>query len=300
MLKQLSSYPKPLNIGRKELESFWDGNKVIVQEKIDGSQISFGMTEDGELLARSRKQPIIISSDTGGMFRQAVQTIMKIEKCLVPGWIYRGEYLQKPKHNLLQYSRVPENHIILFDIEYENGLYATPYTLRECADILDLETVPLIDIITDKPQSSKLDRYLNSVSILEGVQIEGLVFKNYNIRCRNGKIMMAKYVSPQFRERMHTKKPKVNNSDSDILGSLIKEFRTEARWRKAIQHLTEQGELTGKMEDMSALVREVIEDTREDFMAELNKQWPKFSKGLVKGLAAFYQKILTEENSEHD
>ena len=49
----LRSYPKVFNLGHRAVRDLLSG-PVVVQEKIDGSQFSFGVGEDGTLLIRSR------------------------------------------------------------------------------------------------------------------------------------------------------------------------------------------------------------------------------------------------------
>ena len=55
------------------LDGLLDGG-VSVQEKIDGSQFSFGVT-DGELLCRSRGRQIVIE-EVDSLFAKAVDTAL--------------------------------------------------------------------------------------------------------------------------------------------------------------------------------------------------------------------------------
>ena len=110
----LHSYPEVYQLGHKIVSNVLDGN-VLVEEKVDGSQISFGIDENGILSVRSKK--VDINTDKpDGMFKKAVEWIVSNQSSLYPNWVYRGEYLLKPKHNTLEYYRVPHNHIIIFDI----------------------------------------------------------------------------------------------------------------------------------------------------------------------------------------
>jgi hypothetical protein len=113
-MTEIHSYPKINNVGHPEIATIFD-DPVLVEEKIDGSQISFGVL-DGELKIRSKNSDIHVE-DTEKMFSQGVETILSIKDSLTPNWVYRGEYLKKPKHNALSYSRIPNKHIIIFDIE---------------------------------------------------------------------------------------------------------------------------------------------------------------------------------------
>src|SRR3990172_1195654 len=110
----LSSYPQIYALGHRYVKDIFT-SPVIVQEKIDGSQISFGLHE-GELYIRS-KGAVIHEAAPDKMFAAGVEAIKEVKQILRAGWIYRGEYLKSPHHNVLVYNRIPANHIILFDIE---------------------------------------------------------------------------------------------------------------------------------------------------------------------------------------
>ena len=113
-----NSYPKVLQLGHRYLNNLLIGD-YIVEEKIDGSQISFGVY-DGELHIRS-KGAQLYADNPEGMFKEGIEYISSIKDKLTSGWTYRGEYLRKPKHNALAYDRIPQNHIVIFDIEDGNG-----------------------------------------------------------------------------------------------------------------------------------------------------------------------------------
>jgi hypothetical protein len=86
----LYTYPKIYNLGHPAiLEIFQD--EVIVEEKVDGSQFSFGVL-NGELQCRSKgKKQMIEAPDK--LFDKAVETIQGLKDKLEPGWVYIGEYL---------------------------------------------------------------------------------------------------------------------------------------------------------------------------------------------------------------
>src|SRR3990172_7407672 len=110
------SYPSVFNLGHRYLvELLLD--PVLVEEKIDGSQFSFGVFEDehSSKFVRCRSKGVelnILAPDK--MFKPGVQWVLDNQDRLNVGWTYRGEYLCKPKHNALAYDRVPNNNIILF------------------------------------------------------------------------------------------------------------------------------------------------------------------------------------------
>jgi ATP-dependent RNA circularization protein (DNA/RNA ligase family) len=133
------SYPSIFTLGHRAIKDIFL-DSVIVEEKVDGSQISFGKF-DGVLRIKSKGKELDINHPEK-LFSIAVDIIKTLD--LQDGWTYRGEYLKSPKHNALFYDRVPKNHIIIFDINIDEENYL-PYLekVRE-ADRIGLEVVPLL------------------------------------------------------------------------------------------------------------------------------------------------------------
>ena len=165
----INSYPSIYNLGHASIADLLK-SEVIVEEKIDGSQFSFSKNELGELSCRSKGAQINMIAPEG-MFAAAVATVNALADKLRVGYTYRGEYLQKPKHNALAYDRIPKQHIILFDINSGLETYLTPEEKKVCAEELGLELVKQLFIgkIDDVQQFRAL---LENESVLGGQKIE--------------------------------------------------------------------------------------------------------------------------------
>jgi hypothetical protein len=281
----LRRYGSPVNIGSKETDYFFSvaESAFHIEEKIDGSQFSFGVEIiDGEptLLCRSHHNDIDLANP--GMFAKAVATAQQLFKngLLSPHYTYYGEFLNSPHHNKLTYSRVPEKNIILFDICDEAGF--VPLDTRErIAKKLGLETTPILGILDHRPTMDGLEVLLGVESILGGTCIEGVVLKGY-VLDRWGNDLMLKYVSAGFRE-LSTKVTKPKEND---LNSLIEDLNPQARYDKAVQHLTEAGILTGTSKDIGPLIKELNSDLDgdKDYIMEL--LWNMFRKSIQKGVTS--------------
>ena len=288
----IPSYSKVYQFGHREVRDILDG-PVVIEEKIDGSQFSFGMI-DGRLQCRSKGKEIFIEAPEK-MFGPAVETAKRLAPLLVPGWIYRGEYLQKPKHNTLAYGRIPAQHIILFDVMTAPETYLCP--LAPEAARLGLECVPVYSGGNVKIED--IDQFLSRESILGG-KIEGVVIKNYSKFTEDGKLATAKVVSEQFKER-HRGEWKVSNpSNSDFVQVVIASLRTDARYRKAVQHLRERGELHGDPEDIGPLLKKLGKDTYAEESEQLKEVlfkhfWPKIQRGICSGFPEWYKRHLAGE-----
>lgn len=293
------SYPKIFAIGHRALRPLFE-DPVLVEEKVDGSQFSFGVI-DGELRARSKGKEIVLDAPEQ-MFGRAVETVRSLAPLLTPGWTYRGEYLQKPCHNALAYDRIPDKHIILFDINTGQEEYLSAEQKKAEAGRIGLEVVPTLHegVISS---ADELLALLDRVSCLGGAKIEGVVVKNYSKFGEDKKALMGKFVSEAFKEVHQGKWKKDNPTSRDILDQIIADHRTPARWEKAIQHLKEAGQIEGTPKDIGALIKEAQRDMAEECLEEIRRQlmkWamPHILRGTVHGLPEWYKRKLAGEQFE--
>jgi hypothetical protein len=291
----INSYPTVFAIGHKAIDGIFSGS-VTVEEKVDGSQFSFGIV-DGELECRSHGKQLILDAPEK-MFVKAVATVRELAPALHPEWIYRGEYLEKPKHNTLAYDRTPNKHIIGFDIVTGPETYLGWGDKHEEFERLGLETVPVLFLgMVDSLEM--FNHFLDRVSVLGGSKIEGVVVKNYNLFTIEKKVALGKYVSEHFKEIHAEEWRKSNPTTADIVDQLIVEYKTPARWYKAIQHLKEEGKLTESPADIGALMREVpadvLKECREEIMQKLFSHfWKNIQRGITAGLPEWYKQELAK------
>ena len=295
-MNSFSSYPKVWNLGHPSVSDILLDD-VIVEEKVDGSQFSFGKDEFGTLHVRS-KGVVMDIDHPEGMFNKAVVTVKELAGRLVPGWTYRGEYLQQPKHNALAYDRVPAKHIILFDITTDTETYMSRAEKEFAAQALGLEIVPLVyeGPITSLDQFKAL---LDRPSILGGQKVEGLVVKNNGRFGKDGKPLFGKFVSEAFREVHKGSWRKDNPPAADIIDEIILRYRTPARFAKALQHLKEAGKITNTPQDIGPLLIEATNDIEtecKDAIKEMLWQWAwkKAKRGVTGGLPQWYKEELLQ------
>lgn len=303
MSEALRSYPKIYALGHKAIRPIFDG-PVVVQEKIDGSQFSFGM-QDGKLMCRSRGQQIQLPA-SNKLFQGAcatVQTLFEQGK-LVEGWIYRGEVISKPKHNTLEYERVPKGFVILFDVDTGLEDRVSPQALEEIAAGLGLESVPVFfENMVDGPEDVK--QWMERDSVLGGCKIEGVVVKNYNaFNQEDGKQMMGKYVSDAFKEK-HTRTWKAANpGQNDKIQQIITALTTDARYEKGVQRRRDAGLLQDAPEDIGPIMADIMADTVAEERDWIKEQlYARFEKeivrGIVKGFPFWYkERLLAEQFTE--
>jgi hypothetical protein len=221
------------------------------------------------------------------MFQKAVETADYLwrHSLLVYGWTYRGEFLQKPKHNTLQYSRVPNGYIILFDIDKGDQDYLMPKAVAAASVLLGLECVPFLDALFNPPTQEDIQRWFDTESILGGTKIEGVVLKNYRMYAQDKKSLMVKIVSEAFKETHNKDWKERNPNRGDVVDKIIADFGSEARWQKVVQHLDEAGELVNAPEDIGKLLRELAVDFETDCADEIKDiLWSHFRKQILRGI----------------
>ncbi len=141
---------------------------------------------------------------------------------------------------------------------------------------------------------------MKNTSCLGGVLIEGMVFKNYYQFGADKKVLLAKYVSEDFKE-IHKKEWRTQNpSTSDIKENIADQLISDARWHKAIQHLQENGTLDNSPKDIGMLMKEIVNDVKlecEDFIKDrlFEWAWKDISRKVVRGFPQWYKDRLIKQ-----
>lgn len=296
----IHGYSSIFALGHKAVENILSSS-VIVEEKIDGSQFSFRRMDDGELGCRSKGQQIVADAPQK-MFERAVNTAKSLMPVIHKDWIYRGECLDKPKHNTLSYGRVPKGNVIIYDIDVGLEDYMSYKEKEEECGRIGLECVPLLyeGKINDW---ETLKVFLDQESCLGGTKIEGFVIKNYSLFTQDKKAMMAKYVSEKFKEKHSAEWKNKNPKSGDILVKMVETYKTEARWNKSIQHLLEVGELENSPRDIGSLIKEIQKDIQKECEDEIRDElwkwaWSHISRGVIKGFPEYYKERLAKSSFE--
>jgi hypothetical protein len=268
----IPSYCKIITLGSAFTDNALIG-EVIIQEKVDGSQFRFGKNEQSKLVIGT-KGTIITHPDENKMFKFGSEYIFSIEEKILKypeNSFFYGEYLEKPKHNVLSYEKVPKNHIVLFDAIIGSRYITDRNELTDIANNLDIDIIPelfrgkLKDRAVGGGFSNPLDHLKRIIettpSFLGNEVIEGCVIKNYNQTIMlGGNVfpLFTKFVRQSYKER-HVNEWSIKNP-KDSLEEYIKGFKNENRWIKAILHLKEKGLITQSPKDIGILLKEVQND----------------------------------------
>lgn len=321
------SYPSIFNMGHKAIKELLTF-EVNVEEKVDGSQFSFGKFStyvcdlcgvseskhatfkdhsyvNNDVVLRIRSKGAEMHPDAPmDMFKKGVESVKNRSNVLHLGWTYRGEFLAKPKHNALSYERTPDDYFILFDVQTGDQEYLSYEEKVEEGARIGFEVVPRLFKGTIKGVED-FRGFLETISVLGGQKIEGVVIKpvKYDLFGMDKKVLLGKFVSEAFREIHKATWGESNPSGGDILDQLGKKYGTAGRWTKAIQHLKERGLLDNSPKDIGPLIREIPEDVlkecKDEIIEDLFKwAWPHIKRMTTRGFPEFYKNKLLEASFE--
>ena len=202
------------------------------------------------------------------MFEKAIDYVSSIcgniTSRVPPEIFFYTEFLSKPKHNVLQYKRIPKHHLMLFAAFLPGKGFVDYQQLNALSAVLDIEVVPLL-FEGEVKNVEELKQLLDLESGLGGETVEGIVVKNYAQTVFVADQVfpsLGKFVREQFKERHKTEwKQKEGKGKWQ---AFLESFRTDARFRKAVQHLTEKGELNFTPADIGKLLAELKKDLIEE------------------------------------
>lgn len=296
-----TNYGKLYQLGHPSISDLFLG-PVVIEEKVDGSQFSFGFIND-VLKCKSKNVEMRDLDDVPDLFQDAVNTVKRLhsEGKLVPDWTYRGEAFKGRNHNTLTYDRQPTGGIVLFDIATAHEAYLGYEEKANVAARMGLELAPKIYEGT-VASVAELNKLLDRVSFLGGPNIEGIVVKNHSRFGVDGKPLMGKLVSEAFKEVNNANWKGMKVTNGDVLDKLAERYATPQRWEKARQHLRDAGLLTNTPTDIGALMKEVSVDVHTECEAEIKEilfkwAWDRLHRRLTNGLPLWYKQRLLEQQS---
>lgn len=300
-------FPRIQAVHKPEAVGFKEGN-IIVEEKVDGSQIRIEINDKGEISVGSHNVDNIHIGSSDG-FKKAIDTANTVFEGVKadPNEVITvfAEFLSKPKQNTIPYARVPNQNVVIFDV-IVNGYYLDREEKERFGFRIGLEVVPLLwkgkgEHFTDEIRESllKTPSFLGHQAGYD--KIEGIVIKNYgklfDPRFRNleGKHMVVKIVNSSFQEKNKVENPGQGDKVEELINSLC----SIPRWNKTIQHLREDGLLKDHMRDLAlivpGIVKDIEEEEKESIKEELYKIYmPKIKQRCTRGLPEHYMKVLEE------
>ena len=300
----LGRYGKIFALGHRATEGLLD-RPVVVEEKVDGSQISWGLVGDPPRLSVRSKRLELDLDQPPNLFGPSVKSIRRMADAglLERGAVYRGEAVSRPRHNTLTYGRVPMGHIALFDVDTGTQAYVGYDEKVRVAARLGIEVVPRLHegLLSDQ---ATLKELLERESFLGGPQIEGVVIKraaDAPLFGEDGLPIRAKYVSERFKEA-HAANPdwKKRGTKTEFLKGLADSVSGPVRWEKVVNGLVAEGLIEGGTPtEIGKIIRYIRNDVREECLDDIkDRLWKHFERRfdatVTKGFPEWYKQRLAE------
>ena len=194
---------------------------------------------------------------------------------------------------------VPKNHLVLFAVLLDGtDMITADEELEYVARVLDIDHARAF---VREPSTLTVDdvmEFLDRESMLGGPKVEGVVVANarrwyWAAADVEYPVMLAKMVRPEFREQHRNTWGKEHTTKGGF-DAYKTGFANEARWRKAIQHLRDEGRLSDRVNDIGPLMDEIRRDVLEECVDDVKDDlWKMFSGDLarasIRGFAEFYK-----------
>ena len=253
-MKKYDSIPRYGKQGTRDIL----GTEVVVMEKLDGANASFGII-DGELKMFSRNQELNEHNTLRG-FYDWVKLNVDTSKLII-NTIYFGEWLVP---HSVQYKREAQHKFYLFDIYHSDvNEYLSSKIVQSQAKFIGLET-PRVLFEGELQDVSELQQYVGLSELTEIPNTgEGIVAKDYEGQ------QFVKIVSDKFKETKYTKQPSLDRTD---IGALIDSVLTPQRVEKLIHKKIDLGLLPAELDItdtgnvLKALSSDVVNDIFEEEM----------------------------------
>lgn len=206
MNKEFEAYPSLRRFGTAEVAGIEDGS-VYIFPKLDGTNASTWLADNGEVQAGSRRRHLDESSDGDNAgFCKWVRAQGNIKAFLetYPNYRLFGEWLVP--HSIKSYREDAWRKFYVFDVydmEAEKFVSYDDYSIL--MDQFEIDYVPCLW----KINTVTVDKLLtlmpkNTYLMQDGAGAgEGLVIKNYDFCNRYDRVTWAKIVTNEFREQNH-------------------------------------------------------------------------------------------------
>jgi hypothetical protein len=263
----MKKFPKVPRLGEGNVLS--KGEKVLIQEKMDGANFRFKVTEDG-LVFGSRNQ--VFNGDVNDQFEHAVQYVrdhIDLERA-VKGTVVFGEAMHS---HTLEYDWDNTPSFLGYGMwDNHENVWANPRGATSYINSINLPTVQTVGTVDTE---TFIDRYYDGGELLREELVpeseyrdgkaEGVVINNF----QNGELHRAKARTEKlFEKHMETSPSKAKSVGDEV--KLVNRYCTPARVEKIAYKLIDEGKWDKlQMEMMEDLAPAVLNDIWEEEYDEI-------------------------------
>lgn len=278
--------------GTSEVQNIELG-RVFVFPKIDGTNASIWLSDDGELQAGSRRRHLTLEDDNAGFLAWASQQPHLI-KYLANNPTHRlyGEWLVP--HSLKTYRKDAWRTFYVFDvaidkpvdeIEHEGAsrVRYLPYEIYQpVLEEYGVNYIPPISIFNNTTYDQLVAQLAKNNFLIEDGKGagEGVVIKNYGWESKYGRQTWAKIVTSEFKEK-HAKTMGVGEGGVKKLveESIAKEFVTSALCEKVYAKIENDGGFTQRRipQLLNTVFYDVVKEDCWNFVKKFKNPTVNFS-----------------------
>jgi len=231
---EFKKYQHIERIGKDTTEGLLDG-MCIIQFKIDGTNSSCWINDNGEIKAGSRNRELTFENDNAGFYKY-ISEHNGVKEYLQkhPNHRLYGEFLVP--HSLKTYAEDAWRKFYIFDVclDKDDGTVEyLPYNMyQEFLEEFDLDYIPSLAIIKNPTYESLLKCLDKTGQFLikdgEGND-EGIIVKNYDFYNSHNEQIWGKIVSNEFKGKHHKEMgaPEINNTTL-VEEKIIEQYCTSA------------------------------------------------------------------------
>jgi hypothetical protein len=293
-------------------------HRVLLQEKVDGSQLTI-FKKDDRLHWYNKNSPC---NPNGEPWRDAYLQLCQRLDFFQEGYFYHGESLKNAikkrgdqtlyRPNVCEYTRLPRYNFIIYEIVRVDGYILTPEEMLNHLEGTGLETVQVFFDSSIHPYDQGMKKIIDTlleqmengtVQSSLGLKPEGVVLKVLN-KQKDGvySTKRLKFVRPMFVETHLKKKENLQQvSDVEFINELGKIYDTHARKMKAVQHLKEKGTWNN---DLNKNYKNITDELNADLLKEKSDEirdllfvrfWPQISKMAQGDITMFFNSLQEED-----
>ena len=265
-------YMKIKHLGSPEIKGLLgEPGKVVIQEKVDGSNVAFYV--EGDIIHFSRRTSNMTDSEiiekkkdktTKWKFIEPVLNAFKDHPYAFNSKLYYfGESMQK---HVVAYDNIPGFvGFDVLDLETHEFLY-----WKDARAEFELLGLPFIHVYEEKEATEVTINFLKELmkkSAYRDGQAEGVVIKRYDFKNYYGRLVFGKLVGEGFYEaKERPGNDKVLHSKDEI--KIANYYATPARIEKRIFNLIDEGHILD-MSMMKILFKEVTSDILEENILDI-------------------------------
>ena len=279
-------------LGTDEVEHILDGT-CHVFPKIDGTNASVWLGNDGLIKAGSRTREITLNADNAGFCKWVTENTAEFANFFQahPNFTIHGEWLVP--HTLRTYREEVWRNFYIFDVyshDLESYLHYDDYSAM-CSMYLPFPVIAPLEIVSNptlEHLTGLLDR--NTYLIADGNGSgEGIVIKRYGFVNSWGRPVFAKVVRNEFKERnlIAFGTPTVEMRES-LESKIAIEYVTRGRILKTLEKMRDTAPLTSKRipELLGRVWIEIVRDETYDII--------KRNKFPTINFKSFHRHVITQ------